>query len=68
MGGLAWRPQMFSYAKYDRIQGPNKLHYSNMFHNIYALLLDFIHDWAMERLTYYILGLSFVILHRNLVS
>ncbi|XP_031779201.1 glycerophosphodiester phosphodiesterase 1 isoform X2 [Nasonia vitripennis] len=68
VAGVAWRPQFFSTTTYNGIDGPREPRFNNLFKQILAGLADVVHDWALERITYYVLGLSFILLHKDVIS
>ncbi|XP_023247061.1 glycerophosphodiester phosphodiesterase 1 [Copidosoma floridanum] len=68
IAGIAWRPQFFSMGFYSGIKGPRESRFSNLFLHILAMIVDAIHDWAYDRITYYVLGLSFILLHKDIIS
>ncbi|XP_011504543.1 PREDICTED: glycerophosphodiester phosphodiesterase 1 [Ceratosolen solmsi marchali] len=68
VAGIAWRPRIFSMNNYNGIDGPYKPRYNNLFKQIGAVIVDIIHKWALENVTYYILGLSFLLLHKDVIS
>lgn len=68
VSGVAWRPRFFSTSKYSGLKGPFESRYNDVFKNILATLVDVVHDWALERITYYILGLSFILLHKDVIN
>lgn len=68
MAGVAWRPQFFSTSTYNGIEGPREPRFNNLFKHILAMMVDVVHDWALERITYYVLGLSFILLHKDVIN
>ncbi|KAJ8669713.1 hypothetical protein QAD02_000972 [Eretmocerus hayati] len=68
VAGLAWRPRMFSLAKYTGIKGASEARYRSYHKHILMSCVDIAHDWALAHVTYYILGLSFLLLHKDVIS
>ncbi|XP_033231087.1 glycerophosphodiester phosphodiesterase 1 [Belonocnema kinseyi] len=68
ISSLAWRPRFFSTITYKGLDGPSTGRFRNPFKNILATALDIIHDWALHRFTYYILGISAILLHKDAVN
>ncbi|XP_071050954.1 glycerophosphodiester phosphodiesterase 1 isoform X2 [Onthophagus taurus] len=65
---LAWRPHSFTSASYSYTQGlGERMHSSFHMHIIYCLL-DWLHETLFMTVTHYILGLSFVLLHKDAIS
>ncbi|KAF7266908.1 glycerophosphodiester phosphodiesterase 1 [Rhynchophorus ferrugineus] len=65
---LAYRPSGFAneYYKYPEGKGPQR---SNILWKHYCLLLlDLLHSWALPRITYYMLGLSVILIHKDCLS
>ncbi|XP_014237676.1 glycerophosphodiester phosphodiesterase 1 [Trichogramma pretiosum] len=68
IAGMAYRPGFFTYFNYNGQKGPWEPRYNSLHMHLLASMMDLIHDWAFPRLTYYLLGLSFVLLHKDLIS
>ncbi|XP_015610352.1 glycerophosphodiester phosphodiesterase 1 [Cephus cinctus] len=65
---LSWRPFVFSRKSYSSLDGPGAVRFNNPLKHIAAWTLDVIHSWALPRFTYYLLGLSVILLHKDIVS
>ncbi|XP_058807567.1 glycerophosphodiester phosphodiesterase 1 isoform X2 [Phymastichus coffea] len=68
VAGMAWRPQFLTMINYNGNKGPHKPRFRNIFKHILAMIVDGFHDWALGRITYYILGLSFILLQKDVIS
>lgn len=65
---LAWRPNSFAYDGFKYPDGKGNRR-AKKFYIHYALYLcDIIHTWALPQITYYILGLSVILLHKDVLS
>ncbi|XP_066247349.1 glycerophosphodiester phosphodiesterase 1 [Euwallacea similis] len=65
---LAFRPHIFAneYFKYPEGKGPRR---STQFWKHYLLkIFDFLHSWALPKFTYYLLGISVILLHKDCLS
>ncbi|KRT84830.1 hypothetical protein AMK59_1171, partial [Oryctes borbonicus] len=64
---LAWRPYAFTRVSYSYPagKGPRR---SNVFykHILYALC-DILHDFLLTKITYYLMGISFILLHKDAI-
>ncbi|KAK5649904.1 hypothetical protein RI129_000933 [Pyrocoelia pectoralis] len=65
---LAWRPHCFANVSYNAITGRGERRTNNIVKHLFLCLCDNIHEWLLPRLTYSILGLSVVLLHKDVVS
>ncbi|OAD60501.1 Glycerophosphodiester phosphodiesterase 1 [Eufriesea mexicana] len=68
VASLAWRPQYFSRTLYSGLDGSAPVRYSNPFKYIAACLLDHIYEWMFYRFVYYIVGVSAVLLHKDILN
>lgn len=68
ISSLAWRPRIFSTTNYTGLDGPTIGRFRSPFKNLFATFLDILHDWALRRFTYYILGISAILLHKDVVN
>ncbi|XP_063228069.1 glycerophosphodiester phosphodiesterase 1 [Bacillus rossius redtenbacheri] len=65
---LAYRPQFFSYESYTGQMGGARPRYSNLLKHLAAQALDTLHLWMLEHLLPGVLGLSAILLHKDLAS
>ncbi|KAF5273414.1 hypothetical protein FQA39_LY07431 [Lamprigera yunnana] len=65
---LAWRPHCFANVTYSASEGKSERRSSNLVKHFLFTICDNLHEWLLPRLTYNILGLSFVLLHKDVVS
>ncbi|XP_015524045.1 glycerophosphodiester phosphodiesterase 1 [Neodiprion lecontei] len=65
---IAWRPQLISRKSYQGLEGPGLPRFSNPFKHALAAILDCLHGWALSRFTYHLLGLSAILLHKDIVT
>lgn len=65
---MAYRPYAFSteYYRYPEGKGPNR--YNQFFRHSIAVCSDILHEWALTRITYYLVGLSVILLHKDCLS
>lgn len=64
---LAWRPYYFSSRTYGLDAGLTR-RYSNLLAHITARLADTVSSWMFHRVSWFLLGLSAVLLHKDAVS
>ncbi|KAJ8946667.1 hypothetical protein NQ318_019979 [Aromia moschata] len=65
---LAWKKDEFSYeiCEHDGCRGKRR---ANVWYkHCFLVLCDFIHAWALPRITYYVLGVSLILLHKESLS
>jgi glycerophosphoinositol glycerophosphodiesterase len=65
---LAWRPHAFAYESYNFPLGKGPRRSTNWWKHCTLKFCDILHEWALHRITYYILGLSIILLHKDVVS
>lgn len=65
---VAYRPYMFSseYFKYPEGKGPNRS--AQLWKQYVLTLCDILHTWALPRFTYYFIGISIILLHKDCLS
>ncbi|XP_076246664.1 glycerophosphodiester phosphodiesterase 1 [Calliopsis andreniformis] len=68
VSSLAWRPQFFSRTAYSGLECPGPTRYDNPFKNLAACTLDRIYEWALDRFVFYIVGISVVLLHKDIIN
>nr|CAD7456550.1 unnamed protein product [Timema tahoe] len=65
---LAYRPHFFSYESYNGTVGASRPRYKNLFKHLAAQWLDVVHGWLLEHIHYYLLGLSAILLQKDIVN
>ncbi|XP_014487286.1 PREDICTED: glycerophosphodiester phosphodiesterase 1 isoform X2 [Dinoponera quadriceps] len=65
---LGWRPYYFSRTSYAGLEalGPPRFH--NPLKHLAACILDTLYEWLLPRFVYYIVGVSLVLLHKDIVN
>lgn len=65
---MAYRPNIFAheYFKYPEGKGPRRE--SQYWKHCFLVFCDALHAWAIPRLTYYFVGLSIILLHKDCIS
>ncbi|XP_018334106.1 glycerophosphodiester phosphodiesterase 1 [Agrilus planipennis] len=65
---LAWRPFIFSSTSYSAFTEKG-LRRAEQWYKYYLLLIcDYLHDWLLFNITYYFLGLSLILLHKDVIN
>ncbi|KAJ8919001.1 hypothetical protein NQ315_016905 [Exocentrus adspersus] len=65
---LAWRPNVFAYDGYKYPDGKGQRRQATWYKHFFLCFCDVLHSWALPRLTYYVLGLSAILLHKDALS
>nr|CAD7400751.1 unnamed protein product [Timema cristinae] len=65
---LAYRPHFFSYESYNGTVGASRPRYKNLFKHLAAQWLDIVHGWLLEHFHYYLIGLSAILLQKDIVN
>jgi glycerophosphoinositol glycerophosphodiesterase len=66
---MSWRPAYMSQKVYDSCDESKGVPRSDSaFDQLRQTAMDWIHDWAFFNLYYYILGLSAVLLHKDVIT
>lgn len=68
VSSLAWRPQFFSRVSYSGLEAPGPMRFSNPFKHIAACILDTVYEWALPRFVYYVVGISAILLHKDIIN
>ncbi|XP_012525073.1 glycerophosphodiester phosphodiesterase 1 [Monomorium pharaonis] len=68
VSSLAWRPFFFSRASYAGLEVPGPVRFHNPFKHLAACILEIIYEWLLPRFIYYIVGVSAVLLHKDIVN
>lgn len=65
---MAWRPGAFAYSSYNYPEGEGEKRATSWYKHFMLKIVDCIHEWALPRITYYLLGLSIVLLHKDAIN
>lgn len=65
---LAWRPHIFAYQSYNASVGKGPRRQRSLLYHTVLVVADFVHEWLLSRFTYYFLGVSMVLLHKDVIS
>nr|CAD7574100.1 unnamed protein product [Timema californicum] len=65
---MAYRPHFFSYESYNGTLGASRPRYKNLFKHLAAQWLDVVHGWLLEHFHYYLIGLSAILLQKDIVN
>ncbi|CAH1969800.1 unnamed protein product [Acanthoscelides obtectus] len=65
---LAWRPHFFAYESYKYPEGKGSKRATAWHKHILNELNDIVYAWCLPRITYYFLGLSALLLHKDALS
>ncbi|XP_039295828.1 glycerophosphodiester phosphodiesterase 1-like isoform X3 [Nilaparvata lugens] len=64
---MAWRPEYFTSVSFDAVHGSKRC--SQLLHRHYfSLVMDYISAWLFNHILFYLLGLSVVLLHKDVLS
>ncbi|KAK9879010.1 hypothetical protein WA026_003824 [Henosepilachna vigintioctopunctata] len=62
---VSWRPYSFVYESFNYVQGPGPRRAKTWHQNCYLYVLDSLHEWLLPRLTYYLLGISVLLIQKD---
>ncbi|KAJ8985059.1 hypothetical protein NQ317_019742 [Molorchus minor] len=68
IGCLAWRPYNFTSENFRYPDGPGPRKSDVWYKHYFLQVCDNIHTWALPRITFYLLGISVVLLHKDALS
>ncbi|KAL0124784.1 hypothetical protein PUN28_006561 [Cardiocondyla obscurior] len=68
VSSLAWRPYFFSRTSYAGLEALGPARYYNPFKHLAACILEIFYEWLLPRFVYYIVGISAVLLHKDIVN
>lgn len=68
VSSLAWRPYFFSRTSYAGLEALGPVRYHNLFKHLAACILEILYEWLLPRFVYYIVGVSAVLLHKDIVN
>lgn len=69
VSSLAWRPHYFSREQsHSPLDGCGPPRFSNPFKHLVACIMDSAYEWALPRFIYYVVGISAILLHKDLVG
>nr|CAD7415943.1 unnamed protein product [Timema poppensis] len=58
----------FNYESYNGTVGASRPRYKNLFKHLAAQWLDVVHGWLLEHFHYYLIGLSAILLQKDIVN
>ncbi|KAJ3666138.1 hypothetical protein Zmor_001592 [Zophobas morio] len=65
---MAWRPHVFAYESYNYPLGKGPRRSKEWYKHYFLELCDVIHGWALPRIIYYFIGLSAILLHKDVIN
>lgn len=68
VSSLAWRPYFFSRLSYAGLETPGAARFHNPFKHLAACILEILYEWLLSRFVYYIVGISAILLHKDIVN
>ncbi|XP_011871869.1 PREDICTED: glycerophosphodiester phosphodiesterase 1 [Vollenhovia emeryi] len=68
VSSLAWRPHFFSRTSYAGLEAPGPARFRNPLKHLAACILETLYEWLLPRFVYYIVGVSAVLLHKDIVN
>ncbi|KAJ9591832.1 hypothetical protein L9F63_001649, partial [Diploptera punctata] len=68
VGSLGWRPYLYSSLSYTGSEGPGPKRYKSLHSSFAAQFGDVINKWAYNNLYYHLLGLSVVLIHKDVIT
>ncbi|CAL1676833.1 unnamed protein product [Lasius platythorax] len=68
VSSLAWRPYYFSRLSYAGLEAPGAARFRNPFKHLAACILEILYEWSLSRFVYYIVGISAILLHKDIVN
>ncbi|KAH0944983.1 hypothetical protein HN011_005154 [Eciton burchellii] len=68
VSGLAWRPYYFSRKSYASLEMHGSIRFHNPFMHLMACIIEILYEWLLPRFVYYIVGISVVLLHKDMIS
>ena len=67
-GSLAWRPYYYSHEVYTGQGGPERARYSNPLKHYAARLMDIVHGCLLDKIIYYVVGVSTILLQKDVIT
>lgn len=68
VSSLAWRPYLFSRLSYAGLETLGPARFQNPFKHLAACILETLYEWLLPRFVYYIVGVSAMLLHKDIVN
>ncbi|XP_012221778.1 glycerophosphodiester phosphodiesterase 1 [Linepithema humile] len=68
VSSLAWRPYFFSRLSYAGLEALGPARFHNPFKHLAACILETLYEWLLPRFVYYIVGISAILLHKDIVN
>ncbi|KAF7991201.1 hypothetical protein HCN44_002763 [Aphidius gifuensis] len=68
IGSLSYRPKFFSSITWSGSDGPGESRSNNIFKHLSNCFIDYVYDWALARFVYNIIGISTILLHKDVVN
>lgn len=68
MASLGWRPYYFTRTLYAGLENLGPVRFHNPFKHLAACILESLYEWLLPRFVYYIVGVSVVLLHKDIVN
>ncbi|XP_044586727.1 glycerophosphodiester phosphodiesterase 1 [Cotesia glomerata] len=65
---LAFEPKVFLGLAEESSREHGLIRTKSFVKNLLIFILDILHEWALTRFTYFILGISCVLLHKDIIS
>lgn len=65
---LAWRPYFFSHQSFSLMSGKGEPRSNNIFKKLFDMFLNYVAEWALLNIVYYILGISIILINKEIVS
>ncbi|KAK9712044.1 Glycerophosphoryl diester phosphodiesterase family [Popillia japonica] len=64
---LAWRPYAFSHVSYSYAAGKGPRRSTVFYKHIFNVICDKVHEFLLSTITYYLMGISFILLHKDAI-
>ncbi|PSN53858.1 hypothetical protein C0J52_09955 [Blattella germanica] len=68
VGSLAWRPYIYTSCNFSGAEGPIQMRYKSLPKSLLAQGVDIMNQWAYNNLYYHILGVSVVVIHKDVIT
>lgn len=65
---LSYRPRYFSTQSYSGLNGHGPARLKNPFKQLLASTIDILHDWCLPKFSYYVLGITAILMHKDTIS
>ncbi|KAI4457976.1 glycerophosphodiester phosphodiesterase 1 [Holotrichia oblita] len=64
---LAWRPYAFSHVSYSYAAGKGPRRSTVFYKHIFNVICDKVHEFLLSTVTYHLMGISFILLHKDAI-